>query len=158
MFVLQSSAVSKALRDYFSCTEAEEREERLGFQPVLDLIKQYGSWNITDPNWGDSKWELMPNLVNVHRNISITALFIPFVREDLRNSSNNIMNVRFPIWTSLEQLYRNSSTVVPKLFLPSHPWCNDLSPSHPKIINVNFVQWTFYDYNAILGLWTRILD
>lgn len=93
-FVFQNEAVSKALVDYFSCTEAKKREDSSRLESAYYLIKQYGSWNISDPQWLTSDWKLMNSLVNIHQNLSLAPLFITQVGEDLRNSSNHIIKVR----------------------------------------------------------------
>ena len=77
-----------------SCMD-EDKIEILDAQPLLDLIKDYGSWNVTDGNWTDEKWTFMDNLVKIHKYLSIAPLFNMYVSADLKDSTKNVIVVSF---------------------------------------------------------------
>lgn len=43
---------------YESCLDVNETVEALGAQPMLDLIKKLGGWNITNSGFDVNKWKL----------------------------------------------------------------------------------------------------
>lgn len=77
-----------------SCMD-EDKIETLGAQPLLDLIKDYGSWNITDGNWTDEKWTFVETFVKIHKYLSIAPLFNMYVSADLKDSTKNVIVVSF---------------------------------------------------------------
>jgi len=71
----------------------EDKIESLGAQPLLDLIKEYGSWNVTDGNWTEEKWNFMETFVKIQKYLSIAPLFNMYVSADLKDSTKNIIVV-----------------------------------------------------------------
>lgn len=43
---------------YESCLDVNETVEALGAQPMLDLIRKLGGWNITNSGFDVTKWKL----------------------------------------------------------------------------------------------------
>ena len=81
-----------------SCMD-EDKIENLGEEPLFDLIKEYGSWNVTDGNWTEDSWDFMDNFVKIQKYLSIAPLFNMYVSADLRDSTKNIIVVsdRLPL-------------------------------------------------------------
>ena len=77
-----------------SCMD-EDKIESLGAQPLLDLIKEYGSWNVTDGNWTEEKWNFMETFVKIQKYLSIAPLFNMYVSADLKDSTKNVIVVSF---------------------------------------------------------------
>ena len=75
-----------------SCMD-EEQIEKLGAAPLLDLIKEYGSWNVTDGNWTENSWDFMDTFVRIQKYLSIAPLFNMYVSADLKDSTKNIIVV-----------------------------------------------------------------
>ena len=75
-----------------SCMD-EDKIENLGAQPLLDLIREYGSWNVTDGNWTDEKWTFMETFVKIHKYLAIAPLFNMYVSADLKDSTKNVIVV-----------------------------------------------------------------
>ena len=75
-----------------SCMD-EDKIESLGAQPLLDLIKEYGSWNVTDGNWTEEKWNFMETFVKIQKYLSIAPLFNMYVSADLKDSTKNVIVV-----------------------------------------------------------------
>ncbi|XP_020601107.1 endothelin-converting enzyme homolog [Orbicella faveolata] len=85
-----NEAVTKGFDMFDSCMD-EDKIESLGAQPLLDLIKDYGSWNITDGNWTDEKWTFVETFVKIHKYLSIAPLFNMYVSADLKDSTKNVI-------------------------------------------------------------------
>lgn len=92
-FPIQNVAVMKGFDMFDSCMD-KEGVERLGAKPLLDLIKQYGSWNVTDGNWTEESWDFMDTFVKLQKYLSIAPLFNMYVSADLKDSTKNIIVVR----------------------------------------------------------------
>lgn len=75
-----------------SCMD-EDKIESLGAQPLLDLIKEYGSWNVTDGNWTEENWNFMETFVKIQKYLSIAPLFNMYVSADLKDSTKNVIVV-----------------------------------------------------------------
>lgn len=92
-FSTQNVAVMKGFDMFDSCMD-KEGVESLGAKPLLDLIKQYGSWNVTDGNWTEESWGFMDTFVKIQKYLSIAPLFNMYVSADLKDSTKNIIVVR----------------------------------------------------------------
>lgn len=104
-----NEAVTKGFDMFDSCMD-EEKIESLGAQPLLDLIKEYGSWNVTDGNWTDEKWTFMETFVKIHKYLSIAPLFNMYVSADLKDSTKNVIVFdQSGIALSQEGFLKNSS-------------------------------------------------
>ena len=84
----------KALAYYDSCMNVGEIE-RLKGKPLEILIKEYGSWSITDKDWVEKDWDLITNLARIHKDLVIPVLFSMTVAIDNKNSSQNAITVRW---------------------------------------------------------------
>lgn len=83
----------KALAYYDSCMDVDEIE-RLKGEPLKKLIKEYGSWSITDEDWVEKDWDFVTNLARIHKDLVSPILFTMEVVIDNKNSSQNAMTVR----------------------------------------------------------------
>lgn len=63
--------------------------ERLKGEPLELLIKEYGSWSITDENWKEEDWDLITRLARIHKDLVLPVLFSMTVAIDNKNSSQN---------------------------------------------------------------------
>ena len=90
---LQNEAVMKAFDMFDSCMD-EKTIEELDATPLLDLIKEYGSWNVTDGNWTEESWDFMDTFVKIQKYLSVAPLFNMYVSADLKDSTKNIIVVR----------------------------------------------------------------
>ena len=90
--VFQHDAASKMLAYYDSCMDVDEIEERKG-DPLLELIKKYGSCPATDSSWNESSWEFLPNQKRIMKELGLSTMFYFYVGQDLKNSSNNVIYV-----------------------------------------------------------------
>ena len=68
--------------------------ERLKGEPLKKLIKEYGSWSITDRNWMEKDWDFTANLARIHKDLVLPVLFSVTVAIDNKNSSQNAITVR----------------------------------------------------------------
>ncbi len=75
-----------------SCMD-EDRIESRGAAPLLELIQEYGSWNVTDGNWTEENWDFMDTFVKIQKYLSIAPLFNMYVSADLKDSTKNIIVV-----------------------------------------------------------------
>lgn len=82
----KEEAVWKASAYYDSCMDVEEIE-RLKGKPLQDLIRNYGSWSITDKGWVEHEWHLINNLARIHRDLALQLFFQTKVDIDNENSS-----------------------------------------------------------------------
>ena len=78
---------------YDSCMDQEEIE-RLKGKPLEKLIREYGSWSITDKGWLEKDWSLVTNLARIHKNLDLSVLFYATVTIDNKNSSLYAVTVR----------------------------------------------------------------
>ncbi|XP_078374601.1 endothelin-converting enzyme homolog isoform X1 [Oculina patagonica] len=85
-----NEAVTKGFDMFDSCMD-EDRIESRGAAPLLELIKEYGSWNVTDGNWTEENWDFMDTFVKIQKYLSIAPLFNMYVSADLKDSTKNII-------------------------------------------------------------------
>ncbi|XP_048581607.1 endothelin-converting enzyme homolog isoform X2 [Nematostella vectensis] len=83
-------AVMKAF-DYYDACMDEKLIEKLGQQPLQDLIKMFGSWNVTNKNWTEADWDFMKTFVMIQRDLSIAPWFNMFVGTDLKDSTKTVI-------------------------------------------------------------------
>ena len=96
----------KALAYYDSCMDVDEIE-RLKGKPLKKLIKEYGSWNITDENWEEKDWDFVSNLARIHKDLVSPILFSMAVVINNKNSSQNAITVRSIFFKPRLQLVLN---------------------------------------------------
>lgn len=70
----KSEAEKKAKMYYESCLDSNETTEHLGAQPLLDLLKDIGGWNVSG-EFNISKWSLQEALHVLHNEYSMDVLF-----------------------------------------------------------------------------------
>ena len=90
--LFKNEAVMKGFDLFDSCMD-EAKIEELGAEPLFDLIREYGSWNVTDGNWTEDSWNFMDNFVKIQKYLSIAPLFSMYVSPDLKDSAKNIIYV-----------------------------------------------------------------
>ena len=88
----QNEAVKKAL-DYFDACMNETEIERLDAAPLEKIIKDYGSWNVTDPKWNESSWDYMDVQVRMQKYLFIEPIFDMIVGVNRMNSTENVIQV-----------------------------------------------------------------
>ncbi|XP_058947428.2 endothelin-converting enzyme homolog [Pocillopora verrucosa] len=104
-----NEAVMKGFDLFDSCMD-EDKIEELGAEPLFDLIREYGSWNVTDGNWTEDSWNFMDNFVKIQKYLSIAPLFSMYVNADLKDSAKNIIYFnQGGISISQESYLKNSS-------------------------------------------------
>ncbi|NP_001296678.1 endothelin-converting enzyme 1-like [Hydra vulgaris] len=82
--------LDKAAVFYKSCTNTKLIEQ-IGDLPMKKLVKDMGSWPVTDESFDESKWDSLEALTTVHKNISIAPVLQVYVAADIKNSSQNII-------------------------------------------------------------------
>ena len=70
----KSDAEKKAKIYYESCLDSNETIERLGAQPMLDLLNEVGGWNLSGP-FNLSNWSLQKTLHLLHNEYNMGGLF-----------------------------------------------------------------------------------
>lgn len=104
-----NEAIMKGFDMFDSCMD-EETIEKLDATPLLELIKEYGSWNVTDGNWTEDSWDFMDTFVKIQKYLSIAPLFNMYVSADLKDSTKNIIVLdQSGIGISPEAFLKNSS-------------------------------------------------
>ena len=93
----------KALAYYDSCMDVDEIE-RLKGEPLKKLINEYGSWSITDKNWEEKDWDIVRNLARIHKDLALPILFSMRVVTDEKNSTQNVITVRWSFFVPRLQL------------------------------------------------------
>ncbi|KAL0277066.1 UNVERIFIED_CONTAM: hypothetical protein PYX00_004479 [Menopon gallinae] len=88
----KSEAEKKAKMYYESCLDSNETTEHLGAQPLLDLLKDIGGWNVSG-EFNISKWSLQESLHVLHNEYSMDVLFSWVVGEDDKNSSRYVITI-----------------------------------------------------------------
>jgi len=105
----ENEAVKKGFDMFDSCMD-EEKIEELDATPLLDLIKEYGSWNVTDGNWTEESWDFMDTFVRIQKYLSIAPLFNMYVSADLKDSTKNIIVLdQSGLGISPEAFFKNTS-------------------------------------------------
>lgn len=66
--------------------------EKLGYQPLYDLLNTLGGWPIITPSWTDDQFDLMTVLSKM-RLLNNRYLIDGFVTVDYKNSTNRIFKV-----------------------------------------------------------------
>ncbi|XP_070206697.1 endothelin-converting enzyme homolog [Littorina saxatilis] len=86
-----SGAERKARHYYFSCMDQNKTVEKLGAQPLLDLMRQF-KVNLSEFQTPDEGWDFQEMLENV-QSYGFNSLFGAWVGEDDKNSSRNVLQV-----------------------------------------------------------------
>ena len=88
---LTSEATQKAKTFYDACMD-ESTINKVGSQPLLDIIDRLGGWNVTQV-WDKTQFDFTKLLQKVHRIYSVSAFFTTEVDADDKNSSKNAIKV-----------------------------------------------------------------
>lgn len=88
---LTSEATQKAKTFYDACMD-ESTINKVGSQPLLDIINRLGGWNVTQV-WNKTQFDFAKLLQKVHRKYSVSAFFTTEVDADDKNSSKNAIKV-----------------------------------------------------------------
>lgn len=97
----ETAAVFSKVKNYFSACMNKSEVEKRGAEPLKQLIQFVGSWAINYDNvsqiatWSPESWNFEQALSRIHK-LKSMPLFYMFVAADDRNSSQNIIQVRFP--------------------------------------------------------------
>ncbi|XP_046849965.1 neprilysin-3-like isoform X2 [Xenia sp. Carnegie-2017] len=97
-------AISKAQRDFSVCLSYSRESDETKFKNTQKFIDQFGGWNISTPDWSRKTWNLLPNLVKIHRKLSIFPLFFFKIGLDMKNTTKK--NIIIRQWVSLLLQFR----------------------------------------------------
>jgi len=88
----QSEAEAKAKNYYISCLDPNQTVERLGAQPLLDLIhSQFSAWTV---NWDLGVYDFQDTLEKIHA-LGMSSFFQFFVGQDEKEPTKNILQASF---------------------------------------------------------------
>ena len=90
----QNEAVTKMFIYYDACVNTSQIKS-VGSKPLRLVVAKYGSWNVTDPHWNESGWNLIKHLAEIHRDLGVMPLFKVVAEPDYKDSSRNIITVVF---------------------------------------------------------------
>ncbi|XP_067950670.1 neprilysin-like isoform X2 [Watersipora subatra] len=79
----------KEVKDMYAACLNEDEIEKLGYQPLYDLLNTLGGWPIITPSWTDDQFDLMTVLSKM-RLLNNRYLIDGFVTVDYKNSTNRI--------------------------------------------------------------------
>ena len=102
---------------YLSCMDANETIESLGAQPMLNLLKKIGGWNISTSagkSFNVSAWNLQSIIITLQNRYNMGGLFSWAVGEDDRNSSRHVIQV-----SMLTVIFCRSFKAISNLKFPS---------------------------------------
>lgn len=106
---VSSKAIKDAVKYYSACLNTKSIEKRYD-QPLKSLIRNYGSWPVTDKNFSVSNWNWSDSFMKTHKFLALTPIFNMYVSDDLKNSSNNVIVVnQGGLGISREAYLKNSS-------------------------------------------------
>ena len=104
---------------YDACVNTSQIDRVKGL-PLKRLMAKYGSWNITDKDWNEQNWNFIKSLANMHRELGIMPLFKVAAEPDYKDSSRNILTVRFKADTPDQLLEtKNNQNNQSKIFVKS---------------------------------------
>lgn len=109
---LTSEATQKAKTFYDACMD-ESTINKVGSQPLLDIINGLGGWNVTQV-WNETQFDFAKLLQKVHKIYSVSAFFTTEVDADDKNSSKNAIKVDQD-GLSLSRIYYLKNMSDPKL-------------------------------------------
>lgn len=67
--------------------------EKLGAEPLLDLLRKIGGWNASESGFNVTTWSLDRTLKTLQNQYNMGGLFSWIVAEDDRNSSRHIIQI-----------------------------------------------------------------
>ena len=85
---------AKAKKFYRSCLDRNETQEKLGSQPLIELLHKIGGWTLTKSDFVLSKWSFQTQLQMLHNEYNMGGLFTWVVGEDDKNSTRHVIQVR----------------------------------------------------------------
>jgi hypothetical protein len=71
----------------------ESAIENAGINPVLDVIEQHGSWNITNKNWSEDSWILEKILARLFVDLNTPAFLGLVITSSYFNTSETFITV-----------------------------------------------------------------
>lgn len=69
--------------------------EKLGSQPLVDLLIKIGGWSVSPSQFNLSSWSLQTQMQILHNDYNMGGFFQWAVGEDERNSTKHIIQVGF---------------------------------------------------------------
>lgn len=91
---LHSDAEEKARKYYKSCMDKNETQEKLGAQPLIELLTKVGGWSVSPSGFNLSNWAFQTQLQVLHNEYNMGGFFTWAVGEDDKNSSTHIIQVK----------------------------------------------------------------
>lgn len=103
---LDNEAEVKAKLYYTSCMDPNKTIEDLGAQPLLDLIHEFGGWNLitsgSKMRWDPKTWNFQESLEQGHA-LTLSTFFNMWVGEDEKTlNKTNILQVGLMEWLGLQ--------------------------------------------------------
>ena len=89
----QSAAEEKAQKYYLSCMDKDEIQEKLGSQPLINILSKIGGWSITPSSFDENNWKFQDQVNLLHNEYNMGGLFSWAVGEDDRNSTRHVIQV-----------------------------------------------------------------
>lgn len=90
---LKSNAEKKAKLYYQSCLDEDDIMEKLGAEPMNQLLVQIGGWNASASGFNVTGWSLERTVRLLQNKYNMGGLFSWAVGEDDRNSSRHIIQI-----------------------------------------------------------------
>ena len=94
MLPSSSKAENKTKIYYQSCMDPNNTMETLGAQPLLDLLRKFGGWSVSDRSgqWNSATWRLQ-DVIEVTHSFGLFTFFSLWVGEDTKIKDTNILQV-----------------------------------------------------------------
>lgn len=93
MTAFKSKAEKKAKLYYDSCMDADETMEKLGAEPLQQLLRQVGGWNVTSSGFNRTAFSVRASMKLLQNRYNIGGFFSWSVGEDDRNSSRYVIQI-----------------------------------------------------------------
>ena len=93
--VSSSSASENKTKVYYgSCMDENKTIQALGARPLLDLLRQFGGWSVSDRSgaWNGSAWRVQDMIETTH-SYGLYSFFSLWVGEDEKDKDHNILQV-----------------------------------------------------------------
>lgn len=87
-----SEAEKKAQIYYFSCLDRNGTIDKLGAEPITDLIAKVGGWSVSG-EFDIKQWNFQTMLQTLHNEYNLNGLFDWGVDEDARNSMKHVLEI-----------------------------------------------------------------
>ena len=95
----------------------EERIEKMGLEPLQDMLKTLGGWPVLEENWDETKFSWIDSTYRLRRNGYSTDYLIDFsIVTDSKNSSWRLIDIDQGHFLFIFH-FRNKGTVITARYL-----------------------------------------